>query len=143
MKKYLFLFISSFMILVACNTSKKEKIDVASIKIKGVSLNEKDNLWKANKETTDGIFKMQKMVNSFNENSNLKAYTALKNQLESTFQEIFSKCTMKGAAHEQLHNYLKPMIGYFENLESANAATRKENLKKLTYHLLGYSNYFE
>ena len=139
-KKSLILLFISFSLLQSCK--KETPIDVSSIKIEGVLLNN-GKLWSANKETTDGIIKMKQILNTFSDDANLKSYQHLKEKLEIEFTNIFSKCTMKGEAHEQLHNYLKPMIRYFDNLESNNDKVREKSFKKLKYHLFGYVNYFK
>lgn len=134
----------SLMLLffVSCNSNKKDTIDVNSIKIEGVSL-DNTKLWQANLETTEGIKKMQGIMNSFSEKENVTAYASLKGELEAEFSNIFQKCTMKGEAHNQLHNYLKPMIVLFEGLESSNLETCKTSFKTMENHLTGYTNYFE
>jgi len=80
---------------------------------------------------------------SFSEKENVTAYASLKKELEAEFSNIFQKCTMKGEAHNQLHNYLKPMISIFEGLESSNLETCKASFKMMEDHLAGYANYFE
>jgi len=128
--------------MASCKNEKQETIDTSSIKIEGVSL-DNSKLWKANPETTSGIKKMQDIMNGFSETESVKAYAALKNDLETEFTNIFQKCTMKGEAHNQLHNYLKPMIDIFEGLESSDLNVCKANFKTMKTHLAGYANYFE
>lgn len=142
MKLKIILLISVIALFISCNSNKKETIDVSSIKIEGVSL-DNTKLWKANIETTEGIKVMQNIMRSFSEEETVTAYTLLKGELETEFTNIFQKCTMKGEAHEQLHNYLKPMIGIFEGLESSDLKTCKTNFKTMENHLAGYANYFE
>ena len=67
----------------------------------------------------------------------------LKDSLKSDFSMIFQKCTMKGEAHNQLHNYLKPMIGFFEGLESEDLVICKTSFIELEQYLNLYGNYFE
>lgn len=98
--------------------------------------------WQANPETTSGIKNMQEIVNAFSKNTSLEDYQAFKTKLEAEFTTIFQKCTMKGEAHEQLHNYLKPMIPIFDGLVSNQTETRQDNLNKLKKHLTTYSTYF-
>lgn len=132
----------TLLFFLSCNSNKKEAIDVSSIKIEGVSL-DNEKLWQANLETTEGIKKMQNIMRSFSEKENVMAYALLKGELESEFTNIFQKCTMKGEAHNQLHNYLKPMIDIFEGLESSNLKICKTSFKTMENHLAGYTNYFE
>jgi len=143
MKKIILILIT-ILFVFSCNQNKKEKlvIDSSTIKIEGVSTNN-DELWKANIETTEGIKKMQEIMSSFSDEENVSAYASLKTNLETEFTNIFQKCTMKGESHNQLHNYLKPMIEIFEGLESSDLKTCKENFSIMNTHLAGYQNYFE
>lgn len=141
MKKTIIL-LSIITLFISCNSNKKETIDTSSIKIEGVSL-DNTKLWKANLETTEGIKIMQSIMRSFSEEEKVVAYASLKGELETEFTNIFQKCTMKGEAHNQLHNYLKPMIGIFEGLESSDLKTCKTNFKTMENHLAAYPNYFE
>jgi hypothetical protein len=142
MNKKVILLVSVAILFMSCNSNKKEVIDTSSIKIEGVSL-DNTKLWQANLETTEGIKKMQSIMHSFSEEDDVTAYASLKDELEVEFTNIFQKCTMKGEAHNQLHNYLKPMIGIFEGLESSDLKTCKTNFKTMENHLAGYTNYFE
>jgi len=134
--------ILGILFFVSCKNEKQENIDVKSIKIEGVQLNN-NALWKANIETTKGIQKMLKTVSNFSSDASLTDYKLLKTNLESDFSEIFQKCNMKGEAHNQLHNYLKPMLPMLDAFESENKEIRSQNYKQLKKHLLGYTNYFE
>ncbi len=98
--------------------------------------------WEANPETTKGIKKMLIIVKGFSE-VNENSYTELKANLEKEFADVFAKCTMKGEAHNQLHNYLKPMLDMFDGLESEDINIKKESVKTLYKHLSQYGNYFE
>ena len=100
-------------------------------------------LWKTNIETSTGINTMIHRMNSFSKKENLEAFHILKDSLESDFTEIFQKCTMKGEAHNQLHNYLKPMVDLFEGLGSQQIDSCKISFLKLDKHLESYKNYFE
>ncbi len=99
--------------------------------------------WKANLETTEGIKKMQKLMAAFSEKESPEAYISLKENLETEFTMIFEKCTMKGESHNQLHNYLKPMLGLFDGLSSTDLNTCKESFQTMNKHLSHYSEYFE
>jgi hypothetical protein len=101
------------------------------------------NLWKANIETTIGINKMIKRMGSFSKGDDIKSYSSLKDSLESDFTMIFQRCTMKGEAHNQLHNFLKPMVILFEGLKSEDLVTCKSSFNELEQHLKLYENYFE
>jgi len=143
MKTKIILSISFILLLfISCDTSKKEAIDIKSIKIEGVNLDNSER-WQANKETTEGVIKMQTILNDFSKTASTEEYKTLKIDLEGAFSEVFQKCTMKGESHNQLHNYLKPMLPMFDALESMDSKVREKNYDILGMHLMGYINYFE
>ena len=107
-----------------------------------VTLN-KGELWLANPETTEGIQKMKKRMSLFKDRENIESYSVLKAGLEEDFTELFQKCTMKGEAHNQLHNYLFPILDLFEGLESSDLSICKNSFSELDIHLDVYSNYFK
>lgn len=150
--KYLFLI--TIILFVSCKQSEGKKpvpvIEQQEVSSEGshesiegeVTLNNRE-LWQANPETTEGIIKMKERMNSFNDFEKKEAYSTLKEGLETDFTELFQKCTMKGEAHNQLHNYLFPFIDLFDGLESSDLETCKKSFKELNAHLNTYSNYFE
>jgi hypothetical protein len=101
-------------------------------------------LWAANPETTAGIANMQVILTKY-EGETLEPETQakLKKELEIEFQNIFKQCTMKGEAHNQLHNFLLPMKGMFEGIESETPEESEGAVKELKQHLITYKNYFE
>jgi len=151
MKKIL-LYIIVLFILISCkNTSeekKETKVETETEEIIHSSETDEvvlDNgkLWEANEDTTIGIQKMQSRLNSFTETENVETYQTLKERLETDFTELFQKCTMKGEAHNQLHNYLLPMIDLFEGIGSSEIATCKKSFKDLNSHLERYTSFFK
>lgn len=118
-------------------SSKETPSSVASVKLND------GKKWQANLETTEGIKKMQLIINSFSEKESISEYKLLKEKLEVEFTNIFTLCTMKGESHNQLHNYLKPIIPFFDGLGSDELVTCKTNLNNLEIHLKEYSNFFE
>ena len=95
--------------------------------------------WKANPETTQGINNMITMVDRYNESGDNGEYSNLKADLESEFKLIFKNCTMTGAAHDQLHNYLMPLKDIIDQLEEP----QPETILLLDDHLQMYFEYFE
>lgn len=106
-----------------------------------VSLND-GKRWKANPETTDGINNMAKVLTAFGKDKSSN-YKNLQADLEKELGMIFQKCTMKGEAHNQLHNYLLPMKKLFPSLTSESPVAQKETFDKLSKHLGEYPKYFE
>ena len=109
---------------------------------KAVTLNNGEK-WNANPETNTGIANMKTLVNNFGGNESIDAYHDLKAGLEKEFNTIIEKCTMKGEAHEQLHNYLLPMQPMFDSLGSNKIQTCKTGFAQIKNHLAEYSNYFQ
>lgn len=145
------LILIAFLLVVSCNQKVEKKTVVEIVETteeshesidEEVSLNNGE-LWLANPETTEGINKMKKRMVSFKDTENQEAYSILKTGLEEDFTELFEKCTMKGEAHHQLHNYLFPLIDLFDNLESSDLTVCKNSFKDLNLHLDTYFSYFK
>lgn len=113
-----------------------------SHKVSDVTLNN-GSKWEANPETTTGIDNMIQLMNAFTQSEDSGSYLELESNLSNEFSLIFKNCTMKGEAHNQLHNYLFPMKDLFEGLKSSDLNAQKENFKNLNAHLAMYSTYFE
>lgn len=95
--------------------------------------------WKANAETIEGVNKMQAILRN---GMVAKAEpSALYDPLLKEFQTIFEKCTMKGEAHNQLHNYLVPVKNSLDKIKGN--ATDVQPLNDLDKHLATFTNYFE
>lgn len=136
------LFALTFIITaIACGESenKIEKTKATELK---VELNEGEK-WEANRETTQGIENMENILNQFDKDSDIQAYNSLAKELASEFTMIFKKCTMKGEAHNQLHNYLIPLKDYMKGLGSDQQQTAEKNYEKIIPHLAAYSLYFK
>ena len=100
------------------------------------------NKWQANPETTKGVTNMISLVNAVNEHGN-ESYQTLAGDLNAEFSMIFQLCTMKGEAHNQLHNFLFPIKTYIERLNSEDLEAGKHTVSHLKTHLAKYHNYFE
>ena len=150
-----YLFLCTLLLFVSCKENEEKKSLALPESLKQelpaeeshesideeVTLNNGE-LWLANPETTEGINKMKARMNSFKDFEKVEAYSTLKKGLETDFTELFQKCTMKGDAHHQLHNYLYPIIDMFEGLESSELTVCKKSFKDLNLHLDTYSDYF-
>ena len=141
------LLIIAAALIAACNSStEKQKIsesgETHEAITQHVSLNNGEK-WKANPETDSGIATMKELVNRFTGNENINAYHDLRTGLEKEFNTIIEKCSMKGEAHEQLHNYLLPMRPVFDSLSSDKIETCKTAFTQIKNHLAKYSDYFE
>ena len=102
------------------------------------------NRWQANPETTQGIADMQATLAKYAGKTEAPGdRKALREELETGFQTIFKQCTMTGEAHEQLHNYLLPMKGIFEKIDSGTATKGEAAIGQLGKHLADYQSYFQ
>ena len=136
--------------LASCsNTTTDKKVETTKEE-KNETVHPKNELsldngkrWVANPETTEGINAMIQLMDSFSEQDNAASYKALSDSLESEFTLIFKRCTMKGEAHNQLHNFLFPMKAKFKDLASTDLAECKMTFDELKTHLAAYSSYFE
>ena len=90
--------------------------------------------WQANQETTTHIYRMVSYMDEFKKyKANTEYVDSCHNAgifLKQQFDSIFIECTMKGEAHDQLHNYLMPMI---KPLKTAQAAQLDESYTALMY----------
>lgn len=102
--------------------------------------------WPANAETTEGVQNMVEQIQGFrglNVQDDLASYNLLARGIKNTMDEIFKKCTMKGAAHDELHDFLLPILGMQKKLAGDDLDRAKETLDKLEDHLNLYSEFFE
>lgn len=139
MKKIAFSLVA--VLLLSCNTSSKQEsvIDVKSADLTYMTIRMDDGkVWKANKETTESITTMLNYTIAFDGD-----YALLKMNLEKEFQNMFLKCTMTGEAHNQLHNYLAPMIEMFDGIGNSDKNMANQSIDKLKIHLSAYSLFFE
>jgi hypothetical protein len=93
--------------------------------------------WTANPETTQSISVMQDFLKTQSEK--LSA-AEIKDRLQNEFKLIFKNCTMTGAAHDQLHNYLLPLR---DKINALNDDNRKTALSELQNYLNSYNRYFQ
>jgi len=127
----------------SCKKDAKQKTDELHLSEQnGIELND-GKRWLANSETTEGIKNMVRIMNTFNEKEDIKAYATLTKSLKTEFSMVFEKCTMKGEAHNQLHNFLIPINDLFEPLGSSNLKKCQDSYDKLNRHLKVYPTYFK
>jgi len=71
-------------------------------------------------------------------------YQELGTALSGITQEIINKCSMKGEAHEELHNVLVPMLSNVGNIKNAtDKDTGKSNVEALHDALILFFEHFE
>lgn len=111
--------------------------------IDGLELNN-GNKWKANPETTEGINNMISLVENMSEQPTVEEYQNLGLELEKEKKYILNQCTMKGVAHDNLHQYLMPLIRRINGIKEVESVERGNKI--YTYiknHLNAYTDYFE
>ena len=72
----------------------------------------------------------------------IEDFRALHKTLNVRFQTILKQCTMRGEAHNQLHNYLMPLKEKIDLLASADLDTCKKMLPELKEYIMKYSHFF-
>jgi hypothetical protein len=127
----------------SCGKEAKQKTDELHLSEQNaIELND-GKRWLANSETTEGIKNMVKIMNTFSEKEDIKAHATLTERLKSEFSMVFEKCTMKGEAHNQLHNFLIPINDLFTPLASSDLKKCQDSYEKLNRHLKVYQTYFK
>lgn len=100
--------------------------------------------WVANPETTTGIADMQAILTKYEgQTADISNRKAMRAELETAFQGIFKQCTMKGPAHDQLHNYLLPMKALFEKMDGDNTVNAEAAIGQFKQHLADYHTFFQ
>ncbi len=98
--------------------------------------------WEADASTKAGIEQMQTLVADY-QKGNMSEVSTLLEKLQGAFSDIFAQCSMKGPAHDQLHNYLFPLKERFDHLESCEGADCDDHLQELEQYLESFSTYFQ
>jgi len=121
----------------------REELKPKKEKTKTVSLNNGEK-WEANPETTVGIDRMLAIANKDIEEGRISHYALMGEQLGIEMKTIFAECTMDGEAHEQLHNYLLPLVKMFRSLEDVEDEVEAQLYQKnIIAHLNKYNTYFK
>lgn len=141
--------------VLACNNAESDStseetatptVDTTFVNIEGeVQLNNGEK-WTAYAETTAGVAHMQEQLAAFralNLPEDTATFSALGRGLNTTFKAIFEQCTMTGAAHEELHDFLLPIMGYTKALKGNDLSASKKALADLEKHLARYEEFFE
>ncbi|MFD2541865.1 hypothetical protein ACFSSB_05985 [Lacinutrix gracilariae] len=127
--KYLLLLMFALAI-VACNDSKKVKLNTSETKeislldTLQLKLNQ-GNKWLVNPETQGGVEKMNTIIKAFKAGNN-KDYNALGKKLAKQTSYIIKNCNMVGEPHDQLHVVLVPMLDEISTLKEAENNTEAE-----------------
>jgi hypothetical protein len=98
--------------------------------------------WEANMETTREIAIMQGLLGEFPSSPTVEDYRGLHKKLITGFQSILQKCTMKGDAHNQLHNYLMPYKKMIDTFGTGSLEECNKIFPEMQGYLMKYSQYF-
>ncbi len=98
--------------------------------------------WKVNKEMMVHLASIKTLV--VQQPAQLAEHKTIAKNISTQLDDLTSSCTMKGAAHDELHKWLVPFIG---NVESYTNATTTEEaaalLKSLGEAMVVFDKYFE
>lgn len=98
--------------------------------------------WKANRETTEGILNMTRVL-AQSSPSSAEEYRELGKALAKEKNLVLKRCTMKGPSHNNLHIYLQPLIGKIGELQEVDSVEKgKQLLTEIEEHLKAYHTYF-
>jgi hypothetical protein len=100
--------------------------------------------WEADEATNNAIKEMLEIANKQVETGNISLYQEMGKNLSNEMQGLFKVCTMKGAAHDQLHNFILPLVKKFRDLEKVEDENKAllQQEKTLKY-LNKYKVYFK
>jgi len=102
-----------------------------------------DEKWNANIETTQGVEKLQEILANDTSES-VEDFQNLEKQLTDVVTNIFDKCTMKGASHDNLHTFLLPLIKKVDMLKEVSSIEQGKMIStRISSHLSEYKSYFK
>ena len=101
--------------------------------------------WKADATTTAGVRKLQSQVEAalHRGREHAASGSAAASELRAAYSDIYRKCTMQGAAHEQLHTFLVPIDRELSVLGQLSGDAADETLRRMQQHLQRYDAFFE
>ncbi|MCF6171118.1 MAG: hypothetical protein L3J31_03200 [Bacteroidales bacterium] len=143
--KYLTI-IAVIIFLTACGNQAPKQNSDEVVSHEGQSLTvtlANGEKWKVNFATNKGIRNMKELMQNMDTSSELSDYRELGNKLQKEFQQIFQRCDMSGEAHNQLHNYLMPMAGWFKDLKEGDLSRCQSATNALNEHLKKFDTYFK
>ena len=99
--------------------------------------------WKANIETTEGVVKMQRLINT-HATVAIEDYHELAGKLNEVKNKLVKECTMKGPSHDNLHIWLYPLVEKIGALSEVNTLAEAAEIKQsIADNLNSYTNYFQ
>lgn len=99
--------------------------------------------WKVIESMLVYIRNMEKAVNNF-DGKESKDYVALAKIIDENASELTTKCTMEGQAHDELHKWLVPFLGYSEQFDEATELAEQEQIyNDIKASFVEFNTYFE
>lgn len=95
--------------------------------------------WKVDDNMMTHIKNMEKDVVAFAGNSD-KNYKELTSKLKTNLDLLTSNCTMNGQAHDELHKWLVPYMGFVEDLEKEQSEAQ---FKAIQDSFQTFNQYFQ
>lgn len=99
--------------------------------------------WVVDAPMMENIKAMEDELSKFNGKTDAD-YNKLSKSLQTHLDELTSKCTMKGLAHDELHKWLLPFIDLVNAFaQSTDMQVRDSQLKEINTSLEVFHHYFE
>ena len=98
-----------------------------------------DKKWKVDDNMMAHIRNMEKDIASF-DNSKPENYQVLADNLKDNLDLLTSNCTMKGQAHDELHNWLLPYLDLVDDFSKDKSA---EQFTEIQNSFTTFNKYFE
>lgn len=100
--------------------------------------------WKVNEEMTPHIQKGKLILEEYMQDENASDYKQLAKDIEEQNNQLIKSCTMKGAAHDALHQWLVPHLDLVKDLKKAsNEEDAKKIIGQLEASYQNYEKYFQ
>ncbi len=101
--------------------------------------------WKANPETIRGVHDLLALAQDVPATGTARPASLddTVRRMEAAYEGIFRDCTMTGAAHERLHDFLLPIGPLLARLADPKAGDPAVTLRELQRHLRRFDTFFE
>ncbi len=110
----------------------------------GIVLND-GKKWVVNPEMMTYVRAIEKAVNALAESKKptMEDHQKLSKLIDKNVSGLTASCTMTGQAHDELHKWLLPFIGYANDYrDSTDKAVANKNLKNIEESLDIFNTYF-
>ncbi len=149
MKKIFYLVIS-FNLLMACNQNKNQEVNNDTVSHEEVHTTElslnNGAKWNADTATNQRVTDLRTIADNFKilPAPAQNEYTILGNDLNNVLQKMIQECTMTGADHEALHQWLEPVLKETNELKNTTDTTiARKNFDTIDKQIDAYHTYFK